>query len=110
MILKFIAAEVAAEVPPPYRPPGVAGLVTVTGTAGLEVATALAGIAAFTSVALSKVVAIGAPLKFTTAFEPKLVPCTVRVKSELPAAVLGGVSWEIAGIVPGDGGVVAWLE
>jgi hypothetical protein len=32
------------------------------------------------------------------------------VKSELPAAVLGGVSWAILGLVPGVGGVVAWLE
>ena len=110
MIVKFIGAEVAAAVPPPYKPPGVPGLVTVTGTAGLDVATALAGIAALTSTALSKVVAIATPLNLTTAFEPKFVPCTVRVKSELPAAVLGGVSWEMAGIVPGCCGVVAWLE
>lgn len=108
--MKFIGAEVAAAVPPPYKPPGVPGLVTVTGTAGLAVATALAGIAALTSVALSKVVVMGAPLKFTTAFEPKFVPCTVSENDELPAAVLGGVSWEMAGIVPGCCGVVAWLE
>ena len=108
--MKFIGAEVAAAVPPPYRPPGVPGLVTVTGTAGLAAATALAGIVALTSVALSKVVVIGAPLKFTTALEPKFVPCTVSVKSELPAAVLGRVSWAILGLVPGVGGVVAWLE
>src|SRR3954470_18925304 len=105
-----MGSEVAAAVPPPYRPPGVPGLVTVTGTAGLAVATALAGIAALTSVALSKVVAIGVPLKFTTAFEPKFVPCTVSVKLELPAAVLGGVSWAIVGMVPGAGGVVACFE
>ena len=108
--MKFIGVEVAAAVPPPYSPPGVPGLVTVTGTAGLAVATALAGIVALTSVPLSKVVAMAVPLKFTTAFELKFVPCTVSGKSELPAAVLGGVSWEMAGIVPGCGGVVAWLE
>jgi hypothetical protein len=110
LILKFMGSEVAAAVPPPYWPPGVPGLVTVTGTAGLAVATALAGIVALTSVALSKVVAIAVPLNFTTAAELKFVPCTVSVKSELPAAVLGGVSWAILGLVPGVGGVVAWLE
>ena len=109
-MVKSIGAEVAAAVPPPYKPPAVPGLVTVTGTAGFAVATALAGIAALTSVPLSKVVVIGAPLKFTTALEPKFVPCTMSVKSELPAAVLGGVSWAILGLVPGVGGVVAWLE
>lgn len=110
MIVKFIGVEVAAAVPPPYSPPGVPGLVTVTGTAELAVATALAGIAALTSTPLSNVVVMGLPLKFTTAFELKFVPCTVSVKSELPAAVLGGVSWAMAGIVPGVCGVVAWLE
>jgi len=110
LIVKFIGAEVAAAVPPPYSPPGVPGLVTVTGTAGLAVATALAGIVALTSIPLSKVVVMGAPLKFTTAFELKFVPCTVSVNCELPAAVLGGVSWAIAGLVPAVGGVVAWLE
>jgi hypothetical protein len=84
-------------------------LVTVT-FAVPAVATALAGIVAFTSVALSKVVAMAVPLKFATAFEPKFVPCTVSTKSELPAAVLGGVSWAMVGAVPGAGGVVAWLE
>jgi len=109
LIVKFIGVEVAAAVPPPYRPPGVPGLVTVTGTVP-AVATALAGIVALTSVALSKVVVMGVPLKFTTAFETKFVPCTVNVKSELPAAVLGGVSWAMVGIVPGCCGMVAWLE
>jgi hypothetical protein len=107
--VKSIGVEVAAAVPPPYRPPGVPGLVTVT-LAVLAVATALAGMVALTSVALSKVVVMGAPLKFTTAFELKFVPCTVSGNCELPAAVLGGVSWAIAGIVPGACGVVAWLE
>jgi xanthine/uracil permease len=87
----------------------VPGLVTVT-LALPAAATALAGIVALTSVALSKVVAMAAPLNFTTAFEPKFVPCTVSVKSELPAAVLGGVSCAMVGMVPGAGGVVAWLE
>jgi len=107
--VKFIGAEVAAAVPPPYRPPGVPGLVTVT-FAVPAVATALAGIVALTSTPLSKVVAMAVPLKFTTAAEVKFVPWTVSVKSELPAAVLGGVSWAIVGIVPGCCGVVAWLE
>ena|SRR2546429_5665593 len=108
-MVKFIGADVAAAVPPPYRPPGVPGLVTVT-FAVPAVATALAGIAALTSTPLSKVVVMALPLKFTTAFEVKFVPCTVSVKSELPAAVLGGVSCAMVGMVPGVGGVVAWLE
>lgn len=108
-MVKSIGAEVAAAVPPPYKPPGVPGLVTVTGTVAL-VETALAGIAALTSVALSKVVVMAAPLNFTTAFELKFVPCTMSVKFILPTAVLGGISWEIVGIVPGCGGMVAGFE
>ena len=110
MTWKFIAAEVAAAVPPPYRPPAVPGLVTVTGTAGLAVATALAGIVALTTVALTKVVVIAVPLNFTDALLLKFDPSTSRVKDELPAAVLGGTRAAIAGIVPGDGGVVAGFE
>jgi hypothetical protein len=72
-------------------PPGVPGFVTVTGTVAV-VMTALAGIVAITFVPLTGVVVMGAPLKFTTALEPKFVPSTSRVNCELPAAVLGGTS------------------
>jgi hypothetical protein len=109
-MVKFIGAEIAAAVPPPYWPPGVPGLVTVTGTAGLAVATALAGIVAVTLVPLTKVVVIAAPLNFTDALLLKFDPSTSRVNCELPAAVLGGTKVAIAGIVPGCCGVVAWLE
>lgn len=90
-MVKFIADEVSGKVPPPYSPPGLPGLVTVTGTVP-EVATAEAGMLAVTFDALAKVVDILAPLKFTTAEEPKLEPSTSSVKVELPAAVLGGVN------------------
>jgi len=109
VIVKFIGAGVAAEVPPPYNPPGVPGFVTVTGTVP-AVATALAGIVALTCTVLSNVVVIAEPLKFTTAAELKFVPSTVSGNCELPAAVLGGLSWLIVGIVPGVGGVVDFLE
>ena len=107
--MKFIGAETAAAVPPPYSPPGVPGLVTVTGTVAVFM-TALAGIVALTMVAATNVVFMGAPLNFTTAFELKLLPSTSRVKVELPIAVLGGTRLAIAGIVPGCWGIVAWLE
>ena len=75
MMVKFIGDEVAAAVPPPYGPPGVPGLVTVTGTVP-EAATADVGIVALTCVALTDVVVMAAPLKFTIALEPKFVPLT----------------------------------
>ena len=109
MTVKFIGAEVAAAVPPPYRPPGVAGLVTVTFTVAV-VATALAGMTAVSLVPLTKVVVMALPPKFTTALPPKFEPSTSSVNCELPAAVLGGTRAEIAGMVPGCGGVVVWLE
>jgi len=84
-------------------------LVTVTGTVAAFM-TALAGIVALTTVVLTNVVAIGAPLKLTDALPPKFVPSTSRVKVELPIAVLGGTRVAIAGIVPGCWGMVAWLE
>ena len=109
MIVKSIGVEVAAAVPPPYMPPGVPGLVTVT-FAVPAVATALAGMVAITLVALANVVDIAVPLKFTTALPPKFDPSTSIVNCELPAAVLGGTKAAIAGVVPGCCGVVAWLE
>ena len=107
--MKFTAVEVSGNVPPPYWPPGVPGLVTVTGTVP-ELATAEAGMLAVTLEALDQVVDIAAPLKFTVAEDPKLEPSTSSVKAELPAAVLGGVSWAIVGVVPGAAGMFAGLE
>jgi hypothetical protein len=72
-------------------PPGVPGLVTVTGTVP-EADTALAGMLASTFDALTHWVDMAVPLKFTTAEEPKFVPSTSRLNDELPAAVLGGLS------------------
>ncbi len=90
-MLKFTGAEVAGSVPPPYCPPGVPGLVTVTGTVP-EFITALAGILALSLEVLTRVVVMAVPLKFTTAAAAKLLPSTSSVNVELPAAVLGGVS------------------
>jgi hypothetical protein len=74
----------AFDVPPPG-----AGLVTVTGTAP-GVATSVARTAAVSEVALTNVVTLGAPLKFTTDVETKPVPVTVRVKPAEPAITVVG--------------------
>ena len=74
------------EVPPPGD-----GLVTVTdGVPAL--ATSLARMAAVSCVALTKLVVLALPLKFTTAPVTKLEPLTVRVKVPEPAAAVDGSS------------------
>jgi hypothetical protein len=105
LIVKFIGVEVAAAVPPPYIPlGGVPGFVTVTGTVP-EFMIAEAGIVVVSLVALTRVVAWG-PLMFMTAPDAKFVPSTSKGKLAPPAVVLLGVSWAIAGVVPGCGGMV----
>jgi xanthosine utilization system XapX-like protein len=80
----LIVKVCAPEVPPPG-----AGLVTVTFTEP-AVAMSVARIAAVICVALTKVVALAAPLKFTTDEELKFVPFTVSVKPAPPAVALVG--------------------
>jgi hypothetical protein len=75
-----------------------------------EVATALAGMVAVIFVELVHIVVIAVPLKLTTALLLKLVPSTSSENCELPAAVLGGTSCAIVGVVPGVGGVVGLDE
>lgn len=89
-MVKLMGLEVAAVVPPlPYIPvPGVAGLVTVTDAVP-EVATAVAGMEAVTWFPLMNVVICAVPLKFTTAWEPKLLPSTVRTNVAPALALLG---------------------
>src|SRR5438477_804712 len=103
--MKVMAMEVAGEVPPPYIPPGVPGLVTVTGTLP-EVAIAEFGMVAVSLVVPPEVVVIAAPLKFTTALPLKFVPVTTRENGPLLATTLGGFRLETVGIVPGCGGVL----
>ena len=105
LMVKFAADEVAAEVPPPYVPPGTAGLVTVTGTTP-AVMIALLGICAVTTPALIHEVVMAAPLKLTTALLPKFAPFTVNTKATLPWLALLGISELIVGVVPAIGGVV----
>ena len=80
---------------PDVPPPGV-GLVTVTLKVP-AVAMSPAVIAAVTCVALTKVVVLAAPLKFTTELETKLVPFTVSVNAALPLVAFEGESVVIAG-------------
>jgi len=81
----------AFEVPPPG-----AGFVTVT--VGVPAAaTSLAGMAAVSLVALTKVVARGVPLKFTTDVVMKFEPFTVRVNAPEPAVAVAGCRVVIAG-------------
>src|SRR5437868_2317667 len=104
-----MGVEVAAEVPPPYKPPETAGLVTVTGTVP-EVVIAEFGIMAVSLDALTRVVAWAVPLKFILALAAKFVPSTSRGKDPLLAITLLGTRLEITGIVPGCGGMLAGLE
>ena len=87
----------------PEVPPPGAGFVTVT----LNVpAAAMSGavIAAVTCVALTNVVVLDAPLKFTTEPETKPVPFTVKVNAAPPAVALVGESDVIvgSGVVHGE--------
>jgi hypothetical protein len=84
-------------------------LVTVTGTVP-EADTAEAGIVAVNFAELAQVVAMAVPLKLTTALLLKLEPSTSSENCELPAAVLGGTSCAIVGLVPGVGGMVGLDE
>jgi|SRR6266567_1000679 hypothetical protein len=106
--MKVMGMDVAGEVPPPYIPPGVPGLVTVTGTLP-EVAIAEFGIVAVSLVVPPEVVVMAVPLKFTTALPLKLVPVTIRENWPLLATTLGGFRLETAGTVPGCGGVLDLL-
>jgi len=83
-------------------PPGV-GFVTVT--VGLpEVAMSDARMEAISWVALTKVVALAAPPKFTVEVFTKLVPFTVRVNAGPPAVALVGESVVIVGT-----GLLDWV-
>ena len=83
-------------------PPGV-GFVTVT--AGLpEVAMSDARMEAISWVALTKVVALAAPPKFTVEVFTKFVPFTVRVNAGPPAVALVGESVVIVGT-----GLLDWV-
>ena len=85
-----------ANVELPDVPPPGAGLVTVTGK--LPTAAMSAGVtAAVSCVALTNVVALAAPLKFTTELETKPVPFTVNVKAAPPTVALVGESVVITG-------------
>src|SRR6266852_7455054 len=105
LMVKFIGVEVAAAVPPPYGPPGIAGLVTVTGTVP-EFMIAVAAIMVVSLVELTLVVAWAAPLKFMLALEAKFVPSTSKVKAGPPLFALGGTRPVITGFVPCLIGVV----
>jgi hypothetical protein len=80
----LIVKVCAPEVPPPG-----AGLVTVTFT-GPAVAMSAAVIEAVTCVALTNVVVLAAPLKFTAEEALKFVPFTVSVNAAPPAIALVG--------------------
>jgi hypothetical protein len=102
--MKVMGMDVAGEVPPPYIPPGVPGLVTVTGTLP-EFAIAEFGTVAVSLVVPPEVVVMAVPLKFTTALPLKFVPVTIRENWPLPATTLGGFRLETVGVVPGCGGM-----
>lgn len=80
----------------PDAPPPGDGFVTVTdGVPAVAISAAV--MAAVICVALTKVVVLAAPLKFTTEAATKLVPLTVRVKAAPPAVALVGESEVIVG-------------
>ena len=81
----------AADVPPPGG-----GVKTVT-CALPTAATSLAGIVACSSVEFVNVVGRSAPFNRTTDDEMKLLPLTISVNDETPAATLAGLSEMIAG-------------
>jgi len=85
------AGPVMVNVRPLEVPPPGDGLVTVTEGVP-ELATSVARIAAVSCVALTKVVVLALPLKFTTAPLTKLEPLTVSVKAPEPAAAVDGSS------------------
>ena len=61
------------------------------------VAMSVAGIAAFSCELFTKVVARALPFQFTTEFETKPVPLTVRVKSAVPSGLLVGLILVVVG-------------
>ena len=79
-------------------------MVTETGTVPVFM-TAEAGIVVSSLVALTKVVVCAAPLKLMTALAEKFVPSTSKGRA-VSAAPLEGLSWLMAGMVPGCAGVV----
>jgi hypothetical protein len=81
-MLKLIAFDV---------PPPGAGFVTVTGGV-LTLVMSLARIAALNCVALTNVVTLAAPLKFTTELETKPVPVTINVNAPVLTVVPVGES------------------
>ena len=104
-MVKFIGCEVTATVPPPYKPPVVAWLVTVTGTV-LAVPMALLGMVAVNFPEATQVVASFVPLKLMTALDAKVEPSTSSVNEPLLAITLPGTNWVMVGIAAGVGGVV----
>jgi len=101
--------DVSLCVPPPYWPPGVPGLVTVTETLP-GVPRFVAGIAAVTWFPFTYVVGWTAPFHFTIALAAKPLPLTVKVNAGSPAFALSGTSAATAGTTPGCAGVVVLLE
>ena len=97
--------DVSAEVPPPYRPPAVPGLVTVTVTVP-AVATDAEGIVAVNWLALTWLVVCAVPFQLMAALLLKLVPLTVSTKDALPAVMLSGARALMLGMVPATAGVV----
>ncbi len=105
--MKVMLLDVSAEVPPPYMPPGVPGLVTVTAAVpGLAVSES--GIVVVRSAALWAV-GSAVPFQLMVALLLKLVPLTVRGCITAPWVVLVGVSWVMVGVLPATMGVVACL-
>jgi hypothetical protein len=108
LIVKLILFEVSGEVPPPYMPPGVPGLVTVT-VAVPDTAMSELGKVTIIWLALMKVLFESAvPFQSMVALLLKFVPFTVSTTPVIPAVALSGASWLMFGVVPGEGGVVEW--
>src|SRR5260370_26630188 len=104
-MVNVMAADVSAEVPPPYMPPGVPGFVTVTAAVPAVIVSAL-GIVAMSWLALTNLVVRAVPFQLMVALLLKLVPLTVSTTPMLPAGVLAGERALMVGIVPAAGGGV----
>ena|SRR5260370_30451954 len=106
-MVNVMGADVSAEVPPPYMPPGVPGFVTVTDAVP-AVITSASGIVVVSWLALTNLVVRAVPFQLMVAagLLLKLVPLTVSTTPMLPAGVLAGERALMVGIDPAAGGVV----
>src|ERR1039458_7310456 len=108
-MVNVILLDVSGKVPPPYWPPAVPGLVTVTAAVVPAVVMSEAGIVAVSWVpSTTEVVVCAVPFQLMAALLAKLVPLTVSTKAGPPEFILSGASVAMLGVVPATAGVVGF--